>query len=242
MMIWIYIGLGLTVLWIIILISYIQINLQYSRKESDDNVHYEMKAILGIIRIHLEIPKLKLEGIEQGLEYETDIDMESMDKEMADIKDDVTSKKAMEFYRHFQLLKNHVFRFSEWMKDSSAHIKCTHFRWNTQIGVGDAPETAVTTGMVWALKSSMAGFLFNRISLETKPQLQVTPQYNQLYFATEVDCKFRIRHFHAFMAPVHLLIRIMKIKGGLKVWFSFLYKAYSVWKRSKKQKAAKQEA
>jgi hypothetical protein len=110
------------------------------------------------------------------------------------------------------------------MKDTAGHLECTQFRWQTRIGLGDAPETAITTGIVWGLKSSLLGLTLPHIDLKTKPFVQVAPQYNSQHFSTDLLCKLQIRVFYLVQAAFRLLPRIWKAKGSWKSWQHILAK------------------
>jgi hypothetical protein len=140
-------------------------------------------------------------------------------------KHHITKEKIARFYRSSKLLMENIVGFPVWVKDSLSRVRCTQLRWETRVGIGDAPETAMTTGLLWGVKSSLLGFLFSSMQIETKPKVLVEPQYNQMQFSTEFACIVKIRVGHAMVAGLLLLFRILRVKGGLRTWQSILFKA-----------------
>lgn len=237
---WLYFGLIAAILWIIILFSYIRVKFKYSRKHDNDMIQYEIKALLGIIQLSFEVPIIKFQGVNQGLEVKSDIKLENLETELIDTDDKITTQKAFNFYNQIKTLRNHVYRFSDWLFITLSKLKCTHLHWHTHIGIGEAPGTAVTTGIVWGIKTNLLGYVFKKIHLETVPEIQVNPEFNRSYFSTVLISEIKIRHFHAFLAPIRLLIRILKVKGGLRVWIKALYRLFLILKNKRKLKKLKE--
>lgn len=209
----------MTLLCIIVMISHIQVKFYFKKDQANDKIAYHIKALLGIIRLQFEVPVVKFKGVN--------------DSNM----DNTKTSKAKNFFRHFQNLRTHVYGFSDWYTKALSKIKCIELSWNTKVGIGDAPVTAITTGLIWALKTTLLGFIFRKITLRTKLVLDVTPCYHQKHFTTELVSELKVRHFFALLTVLELLIRIMKIKGGLKMWIYTVYHLFLVWRNKKKQHA-----
>ncbi len=99
---------------------------------------------------------------------------------------------------------------------------CTELTWETRIGAGDAPETAVSTGAAWAVKSAMLAVIYRAVAFDIRPLVSVTPKYNQIEFATEFSCRLKVRVFSLLASMSLLLKRLGKIKGGWKMWHRVL--------------------
>ncbi|MNY41936.1 hypothetical protein D3C86_1767840 [compost metagenome] len=116
------------------------------------------------------------------------------------------------------------------MKQTMAKVECTELKWITRVGLGDAPETAITTGTIWAIKSSLLGFSMPYVKLTAKPRVDVVPQYNEKQFATEFHMVNRIRVWYAVTAGIRLVYRAAKVKGGIRSWIQFALKARARFK------------
>jgi len=77
--------------------------------------------------------------------------------------------------------------------------------------------------MLWGLKSSLLAYIFKYIRLDTKPVIQVSPQFNTIHFSTHAASTFHIRVYNIFQAGFLLLLRVIKIKGGLRIWHKNLF-------------------
>jgi hypothetical protein len=129
----------------------------------------------------------------------------------------------MQFYDRVQIIVKNIFNLTEWTKDTLSHVECTYVRWHTRVGIGDAPETAVVTGLLWGVKSSLLSFVMSRICLKAQPDVQVVPQYNQQLFSTDLICKAQIRLGHVLMAGLRLVVRMLKGQGSLREWRQILF-------------------
>ncbi|MNJ79033.1 hypothetical protein D3C77_769310 [compost metagenome] len=59
------------------------------------------------------------------------------------------------------------------------------------------------------------------ISLKQRPKLFVVPVFGKPpLFATEIECNGEIRCGYAMYAGFVLIVRVLKVKGGLKKWLS----------------------
>lgn len=118
----------------------------------------------------------------------------------------------------------HTAELVEWTKSVLSRTVCTELSWVTRIGLGDAADTAVTTGVVWGIKTSILGYLLRFVRLEARPSLNVQPQFNRTMFSTEAVCKFKLKALYAVYAGFRLLVRILRAKGGLRTWRKIWFK------------------
>ncbi|XEC93564.1 DUF2953 domain-containing protein [Paenibacillus tarimensis] len=233
---WWWIAGILAIGWIVVLLSYIKVVLIFKKNGEDDKLEYEVKALLGLVRIRAEVPFIRLIG--DGAQLEADLFNESTERQLGDFKENITARKAIGFYKNIKELTGHACGFSQWLSNAMSRVRCSQLRWITQIGVGDAPATAITAGVVWGIKTSIVHFLAQKVTLETKPHIEVTPQYNRKLFKTEALIVTNIRHFYLMMVLMNLLLRILKVRGGMKLWTSTISQTYQAWKDKKKARTA----
>jgi hypothetical protein len=224
-MIWTWIIGALAVFLAMLLSSELKGCLRIIRHKSDDEIVLDVHGLYGLLKRRLVIPVVQFKGFADGVNLKEEF-VEKKECQLLESKDEkITKRSIKESFDHVMLLLKNCFRFHEWMIDTLAHVHCSRFYWKTSIGVGDAAETALTTGMVWGLKTSMMGFLFRFIKLDARPEISVKPQYNKMEFSTEVLLMVRIRLFYVAGAGIRLLYRIIKIKGGLKTWRRVIFKS-----------------
>lgn len=224
MHVWVWIILVIVLVGLVVLLSDVQTRFFVSRVKNNDHVSIQIKALFGLVRYKIEIPIIKFKGIEQGIAVKAEHAKTNTQGPIDELFKKVTMDKITETYRHAQLLLANFFNFSKWLTQTLTHIRCVQLRWNTWIGLGDASDTAVSTGIVWALKSSLLGFALRHIQLDTTPKLQVIPQFNRMQFSTELLCIFNIRLGYALVAGLLFVANIFKVQGGMKTWLNIVFK------------------
>jgi hypothetical protein len=185
----------------------------FSRIGSNDHLNIQVRALYGVIRVEYVIPIMKLQGL-KGLMIEREKNQlqEEQKTEWID------KGKIVEFYQKAKLMLTHTDGLTEWLKQTMKQFRCTELRWTTRLGLKDAPGTAILSGVVWGLKSSIIHILAKNVKMQVLPVLHVFPLYNRLHFSTEVMVAGHIRAGTAIWAGLKLLRRISKAKGGLKTW------------------------
>ncbi|SDN88838.1 Protein of unknown function [Paenibacillus sp. yr247] len=226
---------GIVVLFVIIaiivvLFSFIRGEFYFSRVKDNDTLSMEMRALFGLIRYRFVIPIIQFKGFTKGIMIKSEKVGKTSSKLKDETKDHITKDKVLSFYKTAQEALVHTLNLYDWMKQTLAKVECTELRWITRVGVGDAPETAITTGAIWGIKSSLLGFSIRYVNLIAKPRIDVIPQYNEKQFSTEFRFAGRIRMWFAVFAAVRLLARAAKVKGGIRTWIQIALKARSRFK------------
>ncbi len=209
---------------ILVLFSYIRGEFYFSKVKDNEQMYLDIKALFGWIRFRFVIPVIQFVNFSEGIMIKAETVNKNQTSLLSKGKHNINKDRIMQYYNKVQLILENTFHLYEWMKQSLAQVQCTKLTWNTRIGVGDAPETAITTGIVWGLKSSLLGFIFQYVQLHTHPRVQVNPQYNSQQFSTEVSFAGRIRLGYAILAGFRLLLQISKVRGGFKNWYKTLIK------------------
>jgi hypothetical protein len=133
--------------------------------------------------------------------------------------------KIVAYFRNSKDFLKSVNHFDEWLKQSLSLVHCTELKWVSYVGLGDAMESAVTTGLVWGLKSSVLGYGLKFVRLDKQPKISVWPVYNKPHFSTELYCIVKIRIGYAIFAGLLLYVRTLQTKGGNQPWQNTLSKA-----------------
>ena len=209
--------------------SEVRAHIVYTREGQDDQFDVKIKALFGLLHFHYSVPSIKFESLLKGISVErevsTNMPIPNADKLKSNNDINIDRKFVISSYEKWKVLVHHVLGFHHWFISTLRHTHCTKISWATDIGLDDAAETAITTGMIWGLKTSILGAFFHRIKLEAQPQLAVVPQFNQTMFRTHLDCSLMIRMGYALYAGLRLFVRIVKVKGGLRTWEKTLTKA-----------------
>ncbi|WP_162463130.1 DUF2953 domain-containing protein [Paenibacillus psychroresistens] len=226
-MIWLWLVIFLVVVMVGLGLSRLRVHIFFSRVKDNDHFFVHLKLLGGLISYKMDVPILEYRGLFGGFAIKMKSILRITKKEMQPKKqkEQFTPERISDIYRWGRVLLAHVREFTSWLHHMLTHVKCTEFRWNTRLGIGDAAETALATGMLWAVKSTLFGYIFQYVHLEAKPKLSIQPQYNHPEFSTEFSCHASIRIGYLFYSMLVLLWRIMKSKGGLKTWGSVIFRA-----------------
>lgn len=222
---WILLAAALIIIAVIVSFSHLTVKIFASRVKENDRLYIQLHALYGIIRLRYEVPAIKFKGLDKGLKVQTKGLDEKSSEHLNETKEIINWEKIQEAYRKFKIFLSQVDNYAAWMKSTLSRFKISQMVWITRIGAGDAPETALLTGVLWSVKSTLLGYLLRHVRLQTEPEIQVQPQYNRTLFTTEVTCIAKIRLGYAMVAGLMLLVRTMKVKGGFKTWQNILSKA-----------------
>lgn len=225
-MVWLWVaGFAVVValLAALVLASRVKLDVLFSREGEDDLFRVKAVALGGLVRYKFEVSVMDWLGTGLALKRET-VNLN---------KDELKSEQVRKINRHtllakykkLQKLLKHTLGLHRWLLASMSRMHCDAVVWETQVGLGDAPETALTCGLIWSVKCSLLGYLFRYIKLHEKPTMAVKPLFNREHFETRFHCRLRIRFGMALLTGIQLLIRIIRVKGGLKVWRGVLSKA-----------------
>jgi len=200
-----------------VLASDVEVKIRIRREQKDDHMEFHVRWLYGMVRRSIEIPELSFAG-RQGLAVK--------EKRINERNMNVTEEKqfkvdkdlVMSGYEKFMMLLRHTLSLSKWLKETFSKVRCYELNWHTQIGAGDAVETATLTGMAWSLKGSIIGYMSKHIRLKVQPKLDITPLYNEKLFTTRLNGILKLRTSYALMAVILLVIRLLRARGGLEAW------------------------
>jgi hypothetical protein len=208
----------------VLLLSRVRIDFTASRVKDNDHITVIVRALFGLFRYRVHIPTIDFRNLADGIMVKHKANSNALPGAAVTDKTHIDREWVMQFYDRMQIIVKNIFNLMEWTKDTLAHVECTYVRWHTRVGIGDAPETAVVTGLLWGVKSSLLSFVMGRICLKAQPDVQVVPQYNQQLFATDLACKAQIRLGYVLKAGVRLAVRMMRGQGNLKTWQQILFR------------------
>lgn len=82
--------------------------------------------------------------------------------------------------------------------------------WRTDLGLGEAKETAIGCGLIWALKAAFLKLIQKQIIDE--PQIQVVPFFQTYRLQTMLSCMISFKLGKA-MIRAHQVLRFLKRRG-----------------------------
>lgn len=121
--------------------------------------------------------------------------------------------------------KNDMGKFAKVFISLLSQTHVIMYQWDMELGLGEAPQTAIASGLAWSLLSVVTGVATQYITFDVIPSIQVIPKYNDLSFLTRLVCISRLRVVHSIGAVYMLIYRILRAKGGVKPWRNIQSKA-----------------
>jgi len=91
------------------------------------------------------------------------------------------------------------------------------FQWSTQIGTGDAALTAMLSGILWTLKTSVTGYLQAKYRFVKQPEVVVTSDFQTPGLKMAFDCIFRVKLGYIIIAAFIAWFRHSWRKGGVGI-------------------------
>lgn len=224
---WIWLGGILILLLLIIfliLMSKVRLRLFIRKVNDDDTIKLDITMLYGLLSMHYQVPSILLKNWREGLEIEQERS-ENMIFDSSDSKRDINKDKVNSWIDDLDRMIKATKGFKKWLKKTLRRVTFQGLEWSTNVALDDAAHTATLTGALWGLKSTLVGWLTRHISLQQRPKLFVVPVFGgKPLFTTELSCIAEIRCGYAIYAGLVLIVRVLKVKGGVKKWLNILSK------------------
>jgi hypothetical protein len=218
-----FIVLAMIILLVLSCFSSIQGEFYFSREKDNDQMVINVRALYGLFTYRYQVPIIQFKNWTEGFLVRS-LRVKANQADVVDeTKMNIDREKINQFYEQSKLILRSAVKLTDWMKDTLSHVELTKLRWDTRIGVGDAPKTAIASGIVWGIKTSVLAYISKIVQVKAKPEIQVAPQYNNPQFFTEICCNGQIRLGFILWAGMKLFARIVRVKGGLRTWQRILF-------------------
>lgn len=203
-------------LFLMLLITPVQIHLYYGRVGENDHIVVELSAWYRLIRRKYEIPMVFMKATEEGPEVVAKVETVQQKTKTKDKVQDLTRKQVNKWYHNYREVLEKVHDMQPLFKKFFRRIHCTRLEWHTVMGAGQASETGALTGIIWAVKSMIVGAISNAISLRVLPSLSVQPVWNQAFIRTQFHCELHVILGHILLVVFRLFIQLRK--GRTRKW------------------------
>jgi len=207
---------AIIILIFILLYSNIKIKVNFKRHDDNDMIILNITVLYGIFTYTKQIPFV---DIVKGYNNVPAVEIQSNKQYNENYKGDSKSvfntneiekyiKKYKELYIKFEKL---IIPFTKRLKQK---VIFNEIYWNTELGIDDAANTAIITGILWSVKSTMLVFISNNFNLHSK-YINVVPNYNIKTFKTSINCIFTVKLGNIINVAAKTLIVYIK-DGGKK--------------------------
>lgn len=218
------VGLFFLLILVVILSSPVIINGHFRRADNNnDDAELNVKALFGLIKYRVKIPIIQFTG--KSLEIKEQVTSTNVGIDTwKQYNDEINVDKVVSWIEKLKNVLEITYHLTGWARQTLKKVHLVEWKWTTSVGTGDAMWTAMTTGFLWSVKTSILGFLSQMVKLKTEPKMSVSPIYQHTVFTTEWSCIAQIRLGYAILAGLQLLVRKSKMKGGVKAWQNILFK------------------
>ena len=223
--VWLWITLILVLIMVAVTLSRVTVYVHAQKMGADEEITADVNLLFGIIKMHYEVPKIMFHSLKKGFKIHTSSDSNVMPMDDQTQATHVGVEKVKVGLEMISRMKEATAGLGQWWELTLKHFKITQLYWSTQFAFREADHTAVASGLLWSLKWCMVGSTSYRVNLKTEPKLYVHPQFGVApHFATEINCIAQITLGYAMYVGMNFMIRVLKVKGGIKQWRSILSK------------------
>ncbi|WP_334071633.1 DUF2953 domain-containing protein [Paenibacillus sp. A14] len=209
----------LLIVLFVILNSKIKFRLKAKKENRDELIQLDVTLLFGLVSLHYEIPAMGFADLKQGLWVESDRSDNFTAGPSAAGENSINKDKVKHWMQQLREMVTATEGFKKWLINTLQRISFVQFDWSTNVALRDAAHTATLTGALWAVKSTIVGWLSYHIKLRRRPKLFVVPLFGTSpTFSTELVCMAEISFGYAVYAGLILIYRVLKVKGGLKIW------------------------
>lgn len=92
------------------------------------------------------------------------------------------------------------------------YAKIKSIRLRMKIGVGDAPSTAISTGIIWGQVYTLIGIIGSIMYIDNH-DVEITPVYNESVLSLDGECIIESRIVYIIFIAITILIKINSRKG-----------------------------
>ena len=206
------------IIWIIF-ISMIKatVDFKYTRREENDHIKINIKALGGLWKFNLEIPTIKLEW-EKGPELLVSEQTSAGTGEKRKAQDKLMFRyiRRRLLYKLFPQIPSLLFGIKKAKAKFYKRIHCSYVNWKLGIGYKEPHDTAIAAGSLWAVLGFSLSRLYRQVTVDTpNPQILVEPNFKKEGFFCDLHCIFKLRIGHIIVVGLDLVRTFMRGRRNL---------------------------
>ncbi|WP_276351763.1 DUF2953 domain-containing protein [Cohnella caldifontis] len=201
--------------------SPVRIRVRYSKSGKLDQLIVIVKALYGLVRFRAVVPAILIRGQKVLIRRETTMQVAGQpNRGAADIPLGIEALRNK--WQGYRGVLEATRGFREWMGRTLKKVECTRFRLDLRIGTGDAPSTAIISGLLWSLYGAAIAFAGRTFTLRTRPHGAVEPVYNRSEFSVVWEADFRVRLGTVIWSMIGLGTRVVRLRPAIRSWKRWL--------------------
>lgn len=213
----------LVTLLILVLASTVTFRIHIILRSKEYRMMVNIRLLYGMINVQYEVP---FNLTDKGVRYsDRSLSSDPSKQRIDEPEKDMENKREFNF-SNYHVLVQATKGLKNWFLNTLSIVRLSEVHWATSLALDNAAESAVAAGTVWGIKHTILGLLSFHLKLENTPQIQVHPDFNgPPQISTDLSFVIRITCAKAIFAGLMLMIRIVSIKGGMKIWRRTLFRA-----------------
>ena len=195
-----------------------KIKIFYERVNNDDQLHYQIDMIFGLVRKQNDVQALKV----------------NEDQTMsADAKSKTVSlAEYLRLYKSYSDCHQNTAGIASLLRYVRHVVNVERFHWQTYIGIHTAPTTAIGAACLLTLKSIVKLYIETHTSSEEgSHQFEVIPAYQFYLLATRLQVEIEIKPIRSFIIGLRFILLLIMNPKSIQSWFN-LIKTLRQWNRS----------
>ena len=210
-------------LWLTILIIVrLRIDLTFSYLRTESEITLKIKTLFTKLTIKIEIPR---EMLATGIENILNIIIRDVTGKEVVPDDKKYRGKRYLFLRHltgevyrnflsswpkFLLLKNKVLKLKTIFYKK---VEVYSFDFRIEFGRGDAAETGIMVGVIWALLGQMKARIYRSVTVKGDDiRYELVPRFDDEVLLCEINCIFQLKISHIIFTALKFLTILLKIR------------------------------
>lgn len=207
-------------LLILAMASRIRIRVRYSRSGKLDQLVVIVQALYGLFHYELVLPSIMIKGLNVIYGEKKSVGIGPLHEEKKKRKFGIGTFKR--YWRSYRKIQFSTRKFKRWLRSTMSKVECTRWRLDFRVGTGDAAQTAILTGLLWAVAGCASGAAGQFLKLTAVPDNRIEPNYSEPEFSAVWEADFQIRVYVVVWSMVKLGTRTVNLTKSLRAWHATL--------------------
>ncbi len=199
----------LCLLGLVVISSSVRIEFTWRKRNRDDYLCYSIRAIFGLVTVRREVL-----GIAEH-----------------DTRTTFAAANLTHLSTHFIQCAMQTNGLVRWTERIAKRTMCERFMWHSHLGMGNAPTTALASGVYWMLKSTLQLFIQGRLKHFEQPDIMIVPMFSQWHFETYVHCVASIRLYRALLSLCEFVMLLSRHPRRGANWLSLFQSVRTLMKK-----------
>ncbi len=198
------------------MITRLTIYISANHSQDDDHIKIRFSIWFGLIKYTINVPMVAVDDETPGIVFkkEQQSNIQTGEKRK---KDKFSIHNLIKNIQDAKKILQKIIDMVPILRNFLKKISVSKFEWHSHIGVGDAAQTGIITGLGWSLKGTLVGIMSHYLTLKTHPDYSITPSFQVPVSETRFTCMIHFRIGHAIVAGVKAFKRW---RGGMPKFHS----------------------